>query len=410
MARLRQIFFLVAACGASAKPVQPRAASSAPLSDFCNASVSGQSVVAFCNPTTAGSTGPTNAGSTTAGSPTATSDISNTIEPSDTEDGSQTVVSTSATTGLTTDASTVITTTLSNGVTTTLTSLVVAKSRKTAGSTVISNTHGAITLPTGSTNPFAITFPNGTTTIVTPSALEVGPSTSTGLSEATGITSGSTSLITSPPSSSGTVGGFLIPVTTPVPSPKPVPGGVIVPCDYFWFFNLCPSFAEFHITGWSIPAPPGIHPPGPPPPFKLPPSISISIPAPLPAWPKWTLPPNGIPTVSLKPDECKTETGDVCIYKTAVSTITSDQATTTASSVQSTCTTVAGCDATGTSTSTTTTASATPWALNYAVYPRHGNDSDEVAAVESALKDLVTDPSLVQASETKTSASTTGRC
>lgn len=113
---------------------------------------------------------------------------------------------------------------------------------------------------------------------------------------------------------------------------------------------------------------------------------------------KASVPTNGIPTPDPKPDNCKTETGEVCFYKTDVSV--SDQATTT-SKAQSTCLTVFGCDATESSTATTTTATATGRALNYAVYPSNGADKDQVTAIASALRDIVANPDTVKETTAK---------
>lgn len=88
--------------------------------------------------------------------------------------------------------------------------------------------------------------------------------------------------------SSSTVGAIITPVTTSVAAPTHTDGGVIVPCNYFWFFDICPKWDDISIFGWFIKTPNGVHPPGPPPPIQPGASISVSIPTPLPDWPEWT--------------------------------------------------------------------------------------------------------------------------
>jgi hypothetical protein len=141
---------------------------------------------------------------------------------------------------------------------------------------------------------------------------------------------------------------------------------------------------------------------GPPPPIQLPPTLSISIPIPLPKWPQYTLPPNGPPTASPKPTDCKTETGEFCIYKTTYTPTTSAGTTTTESQVLSTCATVAGCAVSGTATSTSTTVSSTARPTTYVVYPKDGTDQGQVDSISSQLKQLVSDPSSIYASDTET--------
>ena len=114
------------------------------------------------------------------------------------------------------------------------------------------------------------------------------------------------------------------------------------------------------------------------------------------------LPPTGPPEASPKPDNCKTDTGDVCFYHTTVSPVTTNQATTTTSKVSSTCATVAGCDVQGETSSTATTASGTPTVLTYAVYPSDGTNQAQVTAIAGQLQKFVNNPSDIIASNTKT--------
>lgn len=113
-----------------------------------------------------------------------------------------------------------------------------------AAETVVSSSgQGAITIPTGLTAPVTRTFPEGQVTTIQPddTILESESSPTT--------------------TSSGAVGAFIIPVTTPVETPKATDGGYVVPCDFFWFFDLCPSWDDFSIGGWVLPGPPSVHPP-----------------------------------------------------------------------------------------------------------------------------------------------------
>ncbi|KAK3720790.1 hypothetical protein LTR37_003453 [Vermiconidia calcicola] len=405
---------VVGACEATAKPLQARQAN-----DFCDTVVSGETVVGVCETTFANLAGLTV--------------ISN-------ANGAIT---------LSLGATAPVTATFSNGEVNTVNPLnVVIETTNGAGETVISNGEGAITLPTGLTSPIETRLPNGEPTTITPVPAPAATEPSSGQEEEVIVTTNSqgntlisnidgiitlptgvaTPLITTFPGgetttigpnelitlptalpSSDIAGAILFPVTISVPAPKPTDGGVIVPCDFFWFWNLCPKLDDISIFGWFIRTPPGIQPPGPPP-VITPPVItigpgaefSISLPAPLPTWPQWTLPPNGIPTAEPKPDNCETETADLCFYETAFSTITSDQVTTITSDVQSTCTTVFGCNVEGTSTSTSTTESSAPGTMTWAIYPSDGANLAQVLSISNQLKELVPDPSSIYSSNTET--------
>ncbi|KAK3716671.1 hypothetical protein LTR37_006301 [Vermiconidia calcicola] len=405
---------VVGACEATAKPLQARQAN-----DFCDTVVSGETVVGVCETTFANPAGLTvisnangaitlSLGVTTPVTATFSNGEVTTVNPLNviletTNAAGETVLSNGQSaltlpTGLTSPIETL----LPNGEPTTITPVTapaatepsseqdeeVIVTTNSKGNTLISNIDGIITLPTGVTTPIITTFPGGETTTIVPNELITLP--------------------TALPSSD-IAGAILFPVTTSVPAPKPTDGGVIVPCDFFWFWNLCPELDDISIFGWFIRTPPGIQPPGPPPVISPPvitvgpgAKISISLPTPLPTWPQWTLPPNGIPTAAPKPDNCETETADLCFYETAFSTITSDQVTTTTSDVQSTCTTVLGCNVEGTSTSTSTTESSAPGTMTWAIYPSDGADLVQVLSISNQLKELVPDPSSIYSSNTQT--------
>ncbi|KAF4336785.1 hypothetical protein FBEOM_9342 [Fusarium beomiforme] len=153
----------------------------------------------------------------------------------------------------------------------------------------------------------------------------------------------SNSHVTQAPKSTETDGvvPVIIPITTPVPDPERSDGGIKIPCD-MWFFDLCIA----PIGGWSFVLPPGTHPPGPPPIIKIDPTapIKVDITGSIP-WPGFTIDPAGNPTFSSKPDDCKTQTAEMCVTTTSYGvsvdgTITS----TTAESTVSKCGTIYGCD------------------------------------------------------------------
>ncbi|RBQ70365.1 hypothetical protein FVER53590_10974 [Fusarium verticillioides] len=156
----------------------------------------------------------------------------------------------------------------------------------------------------------------------------------------------SNSDVTQAPESTETAGAVpvIIPITTPVPDPERSDNGIKIPCD-MWFFDLCLA----PIRGWSFVLPRGTHLPGPPPIIKINPTapIKVDITGSIP-WPGFTIDPAGNPTFSSKPDDCKTESAEMCITTTSYGvsvdgTITS----TTEKSAISTCGTICGCDVEG---------------------------------------------------------------
>lgn len=243
-------------------------------------------------------------------------------------------------TGITTP----ITTTASDGAVFTLNSFApfVITTTDSAGQTVLSESGEIITIPTGITTPFTTTASDGAVFTLNPPG---------------------TLPLTSSSSSSSTIpaGGLVWPVLTSVPTATSTGGATVIPCD-LWFFSICIEWpvAKIKIPKWRIDIPPGIRPPGPPPRITFPPSlgIGIDIPKPLPDWPQISIGPDGIPTFTpqSEPEDCKTQTGEICLTSTSYGV---SAETTTATQVLSTCATVYGCEATDSSTDTTTTGGCT---------------------------------------------------
>ncbi|KAF9894400.1 hypothetical protein FE257_007903 [Aspergillus nanangensis] len=144
-------------------------------------------------------------------------------------------------------------------------------------------------------------------------------------------------------------------------------GGIITGCK-LWFFNVYPVpviWQCFHANDdqicpagkflrWTLP--PGIYPPGPPPPDILGPSNpKWTIQPPLPPWPKITVGRDNQLTYSDEPS-CQTESAELCsttitASETLVGTITS-----TVTATSSACETIYGCSLTDWESTTTTTA------------------------------------------------------
>ncbi|KAF2159857.1 hypothetical protein M409DRAFT_60451 [Zasmidium cellare ATCC 36951] len=305
------------------------------------------------------------------------------------------------------------------------------------GETIISDTSGVFTIPTGISTPVTLTNSDGQITTFTPGPITSPPSSTT--------------------SSSSTAAGFIIPITTPVDQPQPTDDGTIIPCT-LWFFNICLRWDDFNIFGWQIVLPPGIRPPGPPPPISIDPSASfrIEITGTLPDWPELTIGPDHLPTYTptSSPTSCETQTAELCATRTSYGVSNSGGVTvTTTSQVLSTCATIAGCNAqdastiettTGgctsattatniwlscpgtasTSCSTTSTAvtsgcSVTPTTVTcglltptgviddpacsaptgtYVIYPENGADTSSVGAINTQLQTYVDDPSEIYTS------------
>ncbi|KAH7120544.1 hypothetical protein EDB81DRAFT_914184 [Dactylonectria macrodidyma] len=216
---------------------------------------------------------------------------------------------------------------------------------------------------------------------------------------------------TEPPTTTTDVppGGWIIPVTTPVDDPKPTDDGSVIPCS-MWFFLICIRWDDFNIFGWEIVLPPGIYPPGPPPPFSIDPSalFTIDITGVLPEWPEFTIGPDRQPTFPPKPSngpdgECETQTAELCATRTSFGVSVSGEVTTTTNTqVLSTCGTVYGCNVRDVSvtqtTSATETATGTP--ISHVVYPREGRNETLVGEIEAILVGLVDDSSKIYASDT----------
>ncbi|KAJ5441854.1 hypothetical protein N7491_004260 [Penicillium cf. griseofulvum] len=130
-------------------------------------------------------------------------------------------------------------------------------------------------------------------------------------------------------------------------------GGIITSCK-LWFFNICLG-GRFKSIRWTLP--PGIYPPGPPPPDILGPpgNPKWTIKPTLPPWPTLTVGRDNKLTYSDEPS-CQTESAELCSTtvlksETLVATITSTVAATSAA-----CETVYGCSLKDWESTTATTA------------------------------------------------------
>ena len=149
--------------------------------------------------------------------------------------------------------------------------------------------------------------------------------------------------------------GIIEPVTTTPSAPEPTDDGVTLPCTA-WFFFICISWGQIHVGGWHLILPPGIYPPGPPPPnlINWPPGFTLK--GTLPPWPKFTIGNDHQITTDKEP-ECKTKTAEACTYSTifSVTTTTKGITTTTRTSTTSYCETIKGCSVSGSDQTTTST-------------------------------------------------------
>ncbi|PGG96344.1 hypothetical protein GX51_07874 [Blastomyces parvus] len=144
-------------------------------------------------------------------------------------------------------------------------------------------------------------------------------------------------------------------VVTPIEEEvkKPEPGKT--PCK-LWFFSFCPNGDEGETKGLRWNLPPGIYPPGPPPPraIDLPPSWTIK--SPLPPWPPITVGRDRILTYPKEePTKCEKKSAEICMTTVFKTTTTRGTITSTASSTSSTCDTIRGCSASDWDTTTTST-------------------------------------------------------
>ncbi|KAI0179367.1 hypothetical protein GGR52DRAFT_303474 [Hypoxylon sp. FL1284] len=200
----------------------------------------------------------------------------------------------------------------------------------------------------------------GTDTIPVPTGITI-PVTLTTDGETLTFQPSPTSTSSTSSSSSGTLpiyatwppGATVSPVPEGVDEPEPGDDGTRVQCR-LWFFSLCISTPSLHIGGWNWNLPPGIYPPGPPPPgaIQWPPGFSLE--GTLPPWPRITIPAGGTPEIPEGPedDQCTTESASIC--GTTSSFGTSGSVTTT-TQVGSTCATIHGCEVTDSATTSTTT-------------------------------------------------------
>ncbi|QIW94884.1 hypothetical protein AMS68_000402 [Peltaster fructicola] len=200
---------------------------------------------------------------------------------------------------------------------------------KSVGPTVITTSGVAITLPPGITQTITTTGPNGVRLTFRPSR----PDTTT------------TSSSTTQPA------GIYPYFRPPPPAPTQTDDSSVFSCKV-WFFFICIDWIDIHIGGWTIKLPPGIRPPGPLPPINFPKGITVNIKGNPPDWPEITVGRDNIPTYSSKPDNCKTQSAEMCLTTTSFG-VSGDK--TTATQVLSTCATIYGCEATGKNSATTTT-------------------------------------------------------
>ncbi|KAJ5943590.1 hypothetical protein N7516_003758 [Penicillium verrucosum] len=131
-------------------------------------------------------------------------------------------------------------------------------------------------------------------------------------------------------------------------------GAIITSCK-LWFFNICLG-GRFKSIRWTLP--PGIYPPGPPPPDILgPPGNSVwSIQPPLPPWPPLTVGRDNKLTYSNEPS-CQTESAELCSTTVSKSETLVGTITSTVTATSSACETVYGCSLTDSGSTKTTTAS-----------------------------------------------------
>ncbi|KAM0254537.1 hypothetical protein ACHAQJ_006697 [Trichoderma viride] len=129
------------------------------------------------------------------------------------------------------------------------------------------------------------------------------------------------------------------------------------PCK-LWFFFLCISRKDFKIQGLRWTLPPGIYPPGPPPPniIRLP-GAGWTIKPPLPPWPPITIGRDNKMTYDEEPS-CKTESASICSTTTYLSQTIVGPVTSTITSTASDCEAIYGCSLKDWESATTVTSEA----------------------------------------------------
>nr|CDP24152.1 Putative Glycoside Hydrolase Family 55 [Podospora anserina S mat+] len=148
--------------------------------------------------------------------------------------------------------------------------------------------------------------------------------------------------------------GEITPVEREVEESEPEDDGTFTSCK-LWFFFFCIRWDNIKIGGWKWTLPPGIYPPGPPPPFiKFP----FKVEGTLPPWPEITIGRDRKLTYSNEPTSCTTKSASLCTTTTifSVTKIAEDSTRTTATATSRQCETVRGCDVTDQNTRTVSTA------------------------------------------------------
>ncbi|EEH21782.2 hypothetical protein PABG_03998 [Paracoccidioides brasiliensis Pb03] len=131
-------------------------------------------------------------------------------------------------------------------------------------------------------------------------------------------------------------------VVTPIEEEvkKPEPGKTS--CK-LWFFSFCLNGGNKGLR-WNLP--PGIYPPGPPPPGAIDPPPSWTIKPPLPPWPPITVGRDNILTYPKEePTKCEKRSASICATTVFKTTTSRGTITSTATSTSSTCDTIYGCSA-----------------------------------------------------------------
>ncbi|KAJ5963523.1 uncharacterized protein N7479_003399 [Penicillium vulpinum] len=130
--------------------------------------------------------------------------------------------------------------------------------------------------------------------------------------------------------------------------------GVIITSCKLWFFNICLG-GRFKSIKWTLP--PGVYPPGPPPPDIIGPPADpkLTVKATLPPWPPLTVGRDNKLTYSEEPP-CQTESAELCSTTVTASETLVGTITSTVTATSAACETVYGCSLTDWESTTTTTA------------------------------------------------------